>query len=300
MTTTTPTLTRLANTATSAEAVEVIMRDGGVIIEGLFDDATISGLRADLDPVLDAVDTGHDEVFAGNRTKRAGGLFAKTEHMVTIAMNPLYRAIADTILNQPITVHMGEDAVPSPSGKHIGATMAIKIGPGQGSQPLHRDDSVWLWRHPAYGREARVQIMVAVSDFTAENGGTLVIPGSHRWDDDRAPRLDEAIPTVMKAGSALIWIGSTYHGGGTNTTSDSYRFGLSMGYDLALLRPEENPFLTYSLDDIRKLPAELQRELDWSAEHYLGWVEVGGQMADPMELLARDDYTSVDAGLPTR
>ncbi|MGV9886802.1 phytanoyl-CoA dioxygenase family protein [Streptomyces sp. NPDC003395] len=291
-------LARLTPETTADTAVEVIMRDGGVIIEGLFDETTIEGIRKDLDPVLDGVDTGHDEVFAGNRTKRACGLFARTEHMATIALNPLYRGIAERILSKPIDVHMGEESVPYPAGMHIGGTMAIKIGPGQGSQPLHRDDSVWLWRHPAYGREARVQIMVAVSDFTADNGGTLVIPGSHRWDDERAPRLEEAVPTQMKAGSALVWIGSTYHGGGRNTTSDEYRFGLSMGYDLAFLRPEENPFLTYTLEQIRSFPKEIQRALDWSSEHYVGWVEVGGQMADPQDLLGRDDYTAIGAGLP--
>lgn len=294
-----PTLTRLARDTTPDEAVAVIMGDGGVIIEGLVDDATVEGLAHDLDPFLDAVDAGHDEFFAGNRTKRASGLFAKSTHMVTVAMNPLYRAIADQILNQPIDVFLGETTMPNSAGKHIGGTMAIKIGPGQGAQPLHRDDSVWLWRHPGYGREARVQIMVAVSDFTVENGGTLVIPGSHRWDDSRAPKQEEAVPTEMAAGSALIWIGSTYHGGGENTTTDSYRFGLSMGYDLAFLRTEENHQLTYTLDQIRALPAEIQRELDWSAEHYLGWVEVAGQMADPMDLLSRADYTTTGDGLPT-
>ncbi|TSE01153.1 phytanoyl-CoA dioxygenase family protein [Skermania sp. ID1734] len=292
-------LTRITPDTPAEAAVEVIMRDGGVIVEGLFDEATIEGLENDLNPVLDAVDTGYDEVFAGNKTKRASGLFARTEHMATIALNPLYRGIAERILNKPINVFMGEEPVPNPAGMHIGATMAIKIGPGQGAQPLHRDDSVWLWRHPTYQREARVQIMVAVSDFTADNGGTLVIPGSHLWDDERAPRLEEAVPTVMKAGSAVIWIGSTYHGGGQNITSDQYRFGLSMGYDLAFLRPEENPFLTYTLDQIRSFPEEIQRALDWTAEHYLGWVEVGGQMSDPMELLSRTDYTSTGAGLPS-
>ncbi|MEK0098070.1 phytanoyl-CoA dioxygenase family protein [Streptomyces sp. A475] len=291
-------LARLTPDATADAAVEVIMRDGGVIIEGLFDDAVIEGIKKDLDPVLDRVDTGKDEVFAGNRTKRASALFARTEHMATIALNPLFRGVAQRILDKPINVFSGEQPVPHPAGMHIGATMAIKIGPGQGAQPLHRDDSVWLWRHPTYQREARVQIMVAVSDFTAENGGTLVIPGSHLWDDERAPRLEEAVPTQMQAGSALIWIGSTYHGGGRNTTSDEHRFGLSTGYDLAFLRPEENPFLTYTLEQIRSFPKEIQRALDWSSEHYLGWVEVGGQMSDPMDLLSRDDYTAIGAGLP--
>ncbi|GGN78622.1 phytanoyl-CoA dioxygenase family protein [Nocardia rhizosphaerihabitans] len=293
-------LTRLSPDVTAEAATEVIMRDGGVIIEGLFDVATIEGIKSDLNPILDGIDTGHDEVFAGNKTKRAGGLFARTEHMVTIVLNPLYRSIAERILDKPIDVFLGEHSVTSPAGMHIGGTQAIKIGPGQGRQPLHRDDTVWLWRHPTYQREARVQIMVAISDFTAENGGTMVIPGSHLWDDNRAPRPEEAVPTVMKAGSALIWIGSTYHGGGENTTENEYRFGLSTGYDLAFLRPEENPFLTYTLDEIRSFPEQIQRALDWSSEHYVGWVEVGGQISDPMELLSRDDYTAIGAGLPGR
>ncbi|MGC0334573.1 hypothetical protein RKD23_007563 [Streptomyces sp. SAI-170] len=295
---TTSELARLAPDVTADAAVEVIRRDGGVIIEGLFDTTTVEGLKKDLDPVLDAVETGHDEVFAGNRTKRAGALFARTRHMTTIALNPLYRGIARRILDQPIDVFCGEQPVSHPAGMHIGATMAIKIGPGQGPQPLHRDDSVWLWRHPTHQREARVQIMVAVSDFTADNGGTHVIPGSHLWDDERAPRRQEAVPTQMKAGSALIWLGSTYHGGGENTTAHDHRFGLSMAYDLAFLRPEENPFLTYTLAQIRSLPEEIQRALDWSMEHCLGWVEIGGQMSDPMDLLRCDDFTAIGAGLP--
>ncbi|WP_274008958.1 phytanoyl-CoA dioxygenase family protein, partial [Escherichia coli] len=72
----------------------------------------------------------------------------------------------------------------------VGVTQAIQIHPGQGVQPLHRDDSVWLWRHPGYNREARVQIMIAITDFSEENGGTLVIPGSHKWDDERMPKQE--------------------------------------------------------------------------------------------------------------
>jgi hypothetical protein len=36
----------------------------------------------------------------------------------------------------------------------IGATQAIQIGPGQSAQPLHRDDTAFLWRHPTGGRSA--------------------------------------------------------------------------------------------------------------------------------------------------
>jgi ectoine hydroxylase-related dioxygenase (phytanoyl-CoA dioxygenase family) len=151
---------------------------------------------------------------------------------------------------------------------------------------LHRDDAVFLWRHPTYGREARLQIMVALSDFTADNGATLVIPRSHLWDDDRRPERSEAIPAVMQAGSALLFLGSTYHGGGENCTADQVRTGLTTGLDLSFLRQEENMYLSLPADVVRSYPDEIQRLLGWSAgRNFLGWIEIDGQMTDPIVLL---------------
>lgn len=290
-------LTTLPNTATVEDVVEVIMRDGGVIIADLIAPATVSGLLADLQPVLDKVDGGEDDYFAGKRTRRAGGIFARTEHVVDVALNPIYHGAAKKILQQPIDVWLGEDRTTISSDIQIGVTQAIQIMPGQGAQPLHRDDISFLWRHPAYGREARVQIMVALSDFSAANGGTLVIPGSHRWDDERKPLRSEAVPTEMSTGSALIWIGSTYHGGGDNTTSTP-RTGLTIAYDLTNLRQEENQYLSVPVETVKKLPEEVRRLLGWSSgKNFMGYVEVGGQMVDPHTLLERENYTSATAGL---
>ncbi|WP_407555437.1 hypothetical protein QOM21_36765 [Streptomyces sp. Pv4-95] len=134
-----------------------------------------------------------------------------------------------------------------------------------------------------------MQITVTVSGFTAKNGGTLGVSAPQLSDEERAPRVEEAPPAEMTAGSALIGVGSTHHGGGQSATSDEYRFGLSMSYDLAFLRPEESPFLACTLNRIRSFPEEIQRALDRSSEHYAGWDEVGGHMSDPMEPLSRDD-----------
>ena len=127
--------------------------------------------------------------------------------------------------------------------------------------------------------------MVAVTDFTAENGGTMVVPGSHTWGDDRGPRVDEAIPTEMSAGSALIWVGGTFHGGGTNT-SDSSRIGLTIGLDLGYLRQEENNFLTYSPEVVKGFDEDIQALLGWSTcPPGTGFVAHEGMMADPIFLL---------------
>jgi ectoine hydroxylase-related dioxygenase (phytanoyl-CoA dioxygenase family) len=122
---------------------------------------------------------------------------------------------------------------------------------------------VWQWRHPGGYNQARVQIMVAVTDFTAANGGTMVVPGSHLWGDDRGPRVEEAVPAEMAAGSALIWVGGTFHGGGANASQDS-RIGLTIGLDLGCLRQEENAFLAYPTEVVKTFDEDIQRLLGWS------------------------------------
>lgn len=282
-------LTRLSRSATAEDVVAVLERDGGVIIERFLERETIAAIKSDLLPRMKNQSTGRD-AFSGDKTRRMGALFAHTRHVADVVTHPQYLPVARHILSKPVLTWTGDTRYETAPDVRIGVTQAIQIGPGQGAQPLHRDDTVFLWRHPTYGREARVQIMLALSDFTAENGGTLVIPGSHKWDDERQPQLSEAIPTEMPAGSALIFLGSTYHAGGRNMTKDELRTGLTIALDAANLRQEENMYLALPKAVVASYPEEIQRLLGWSAgRNNMGWVEIDGQMADPIRLLREVD-----------
>ncbi len=65
-----------------------------------------------------------------------------------------------------------------------------------------------------------------LDDFTAENGATRVIPGSHRWgrrpqdalDDPRAPHPEEVL-VLGRAGSIAVMNSHVWHGGTVNRTS---------------------------------------------------------------------------------
>jgi ectoine hydroxylase-related dioxygenase (phytanoyl-CoA dioxygenase family) len=129
--------------------------------------------------------------------------------------------------------------------------------------------------------------MVALTDFTAENGGTHMVPGSHLWNDERTPDLSEAVPTEMKAGSAALFLGTTYHGGGANQTENDFRTGFTMALDSALIRQEENMYLSLSPEVVRSYPEQVQRLLGWASHPVLntGWVDIDGKMADPNRLL---------------
>ena len=82
----------------------------------------------------------------------------------------------------------------------LSACLAILLHPGETAQAWHYDDAfVSLPRpRPAYS----VSTIWAIDDFTAENGATEVVPGSHRWGEAPvADPSDHAIVAEMAAGS---------------------------------------------------------------------------------------------------
>jgi ectoine hydroxylase-related dioxygenase (phytanoyl-CoA dioxygenase family) len=123
----------------------------------------------------------------------------------------------------------------------VGSMTAIEILPGESAQALHRDDS--LYPIDNAGMELQIGVMWALSDFTAENGGTRVVPGSHRFLRSwHLPDVSDWVSAAMPKGSALFYMGSTWHGGGANQ-SDAPRMGLINTYSLGWLRQESNQYL---------------------------------------------------------
>ncbi|MCW2931941.1 MAG: Phytanoyl-CoA dioxygenase [Actinomycetia bacterium] len=273
-------LTHVRADADLDHVVAILERDGAVIVEGFTDAATLAGLRADLRPGLEA--TAYNESgYDGHKTKRLSSLFRWSTHMCPVVTQPLFLDSARRLLQKPTHMWIGKIRMEATPSIQLSLTQAIRIDPGQGRQPLHRDDAMHLWRHP--GPPCRLQLMLAMTDFTSANGATLVIPRSHHWDDERAPAYAEAVPAVMPAGSALLWLGAVYHGGGANTTA-SPRESLSVALDLGNLRQEENQYLAVPRETVLTLPEEVQRLLGWDlCPPGLGVVE--GQ--DPHLLLER-------------
>ena len=123
--------------------------------------------------------------------------------------------------------------------------------------------------------------MFALTDFSAANGATQVVPGSHLWPLDRTAKPEEIIQAEMTAGSALLYLGSTIHGGGANRTDSARRRGMFLGYVVGWLRTEENTFLTVPIEKVRAMPLRIQELLGYKAHMAIGVVDVGS----PMKLL---------------
>jgi len=116
--------------------------------------------------------------------------------------------------------------------------------------------------------------MWAVTDFTADNGATRVVPGSHTRD--RAPRLGEDTPSTaaeMKRGSVLVYNGSLWHGGGANATG-ARRIGVAMNYCAGWVRQQENQQLGIPLDVARGFSPRLRKLCGFGLyRHLIGHID---------------------------
>ena len=109
---------------------------------------------------------------------------------------------------------------------------------------LHRDEAVWS-DVPRPAPELQLATVIAFVDFTRANGGTRIVPGSHRWPDRNlspAEQFAQPPPTAgqiayaeMPAGSAVVYTGGTIHAGGSNVTGVPRR-GAHLSYCLGWLR----------------------------------------------------------------
>jgi ectoine hydroxylase-related dioxygenase (phytanoyl-CoA dioxygenase family) len=77
----------------------------------------------------------------------------------------------------------------------------------------------------------------------------------------------------MPAGSALIYLGSLWHGGGANRTAQS-RSGVVLHYGVAWLRPVENHVLAVPPDVAAGLSPRMQELLGYNiCSPFIGYVD---------------------------
>ena len=232
----------------ASEVATAVTRDGYAVVRDAIDADTLAVVAADLQPYLDAAHTGHEE-FMGSLTKRFGALVAKSTAAQALIMHPTVLAVADHAL------------LPSCVAYRLHYTGVMHLEPGEKQQVLHRDTTVYPFANPC--PPLTVATMWAVTDFTRENGGTRICPGSHQWASDRVPASADVVATEMPAGSVLIYLGNVIHGGGSNR-SDKARTGVALHYSLGWLRQEENQYLAVTQEQARTLPDDLQELMGYS------------------------------------
>lgn len=237
-----------------------LARDGYCVIERAFEPATLGELTAELAPRFAATPMCQGD-FYGMRTKRFGALLTRSRTAEQLVMHPLILSIVEEIL------------LPWCERIALNLAQAIEIHPDALPQLPHRDQD--MWAGPKGGLEYLVNVMWPLDPFTRENGGTRLWPGSH-IDPDVAqlPEADAIVPRVMP-GDALLFLGSTLHGGGGNVSTATRR-GIVISYCLGWLKPFELQWLVYPPAVARHFSADLAALVGY-AQHRPNLGNVEGQ-----------------------
>jgi len=251
-------LTRCPVNTSVSELAKIVHRDGGVVVEGLLTPDETRSLHDQLQPHVERrspgfrEDAGDDE-FYGRKTVRIQGLAAKSRQFVdSILLNEILLGIADEIL------------LPNCGNYWMSQAETIYIAPGNPAQTLHRDDINWSFA-AKHGIDLQMSALVALGDYDAEVGATMVVPSSHRDGYNSPIDASRAQPVEMKPGDALIYLGSLAHGGGANTSTDRVRKALYIGFLLGWLTPEEAVPLAIPIETAQLLPERARSLLGLSS-----------------------------------
>ncbi|KAH0840658.1 Phytanoyl-CoA dioxygenase family protein [Fonsecaea pedrosoi] len=226
--------------------IEHVLEHGYVVIPNCFSADEAREARDEITRLLHKDSSGQRPLtgrnsFEGLNTNRIYSLLNKTRVFDKFVILPRVLALNDFFLDP---------------GYLLSAYHTISINPGEKAQALHHDD--YYIKSPRPRLPFGTAIMVALNEYTAENGATRVIPGSHKWDSSRRGTPEETIPALCPEGGVIYFIGTLWHGGGANF-SDKPRQSATVQYCQPFVRPIENQILAV---DPRKLDSIHPRIVD--------------------------------------
>ena len=217
-------------------------------------------------------DGAFDQILDTTKASGGGGSFLPSNTKRTTALvTRMPEQISDLVLDA-LTLALCDATIKKNCDSYQihGGPGALVIGPGAEAQLLHTEDrGLVRYIRRAFQTETGqrpdliLACMTAISEFTPENGGTHVVPGSHRWDLRREAQPHEVVAAAIPRGSQLFWLGTTLHAAGPNLTTDVWRKGIVTTYSVGWVRRET--------EHLNEIPSELANELDPRLRFMLGF-----------------------------
>jgi len=189
----------LPATAPIEDILNIIERDGGLILTDFATPAQLSAIDAEVEAYRSLTRTTEKSALAiiPKETLAVPGLVGKSATLAHICeSSPVLEDLRTHILQDRYSVIREEVVEEHTIDPLLSISLTFHIGPGAPRQTLHRDDNVHGIRHGGpdafdLRKTSQFACLIAASRTTRENGATMFIPGSHKWDDTRRPRTDE-------------------------------------------------------------------------------------------------------------
>lgn len=230
---------------------------GACIITDVLDSATLHEVRTALYRAAES-----DRKYGRTQTYDYGGDDTINQRVWNL---PSRDPVFCNLVEHPLAIDLVKRVLGWPA---LLSSMAANItGPGGTPMILHADQG---YVPKPWGQPWVLNIGWCIDDFTAENGATRYVPGSHLQNEMPNGIEQKLIPAEAPAGSIIVMEGRLWHTSGENR-SQARRAGIFSVYTLPILLPQENHFL--SLDPaIRQFGSETLQTLFGFRPQVLGRV----------------------------
>jgi ectoine hydroxylase-related dioxygenase (phytanoyl-CoA dioxygenase family) len=168
---------------------------------------------------------GREYLEAIGDTYTAMCLLAYDEFFLTLAIKPQVLEIVETFLGDYYTLMLQNGIINVP-----------EVGDDQTAGYWHRDIG---YQHFISSRPVGITALYCIDDFSAETGGTHVLPHSHKAETFPSEEFvrQHAVGVEARAGAAIVFDSMLYHRGGHNR-SEGMRRGINNIYTLPLIRQQ--------------------------------------------------------------
>ncbi|KAK3326652.1 phytanoyl-CoA dioxygenase [Apodospora peruviana] len=283
-------ISELPASAHMDEILAVLDRDGGVILSDLVTLEQLASIDDEIEAYMTKDNRDDDEGFfktlIPQETVLIGGLVGKSDTLAKICgEHPALEALRREILTDVGTRKVEGYDLPYHIEPLLSVSLSFRVGYGAVRQRLHRDDGTHLIEHESkpyhLKNSAQLGCLIAAVETTQASGATMFIPGSHRWDDRREPRLDEVTFAEMKPGAALVFLAACWHGAGHNSVPGFTRVLHGLFFCRGTLRTQENQFLAVPRSKALTMSPQMLSLLGYKQPGAaLGMVENGDPMLD--------------------
>ncbi len=224
---------------------------GYVILEDILSPSVTEIIRSKLYSAQEKfiAEIGVDKLRAANEYGNLRIIMKYEPYFFSLFEHPVVLSILDEILGNTAILHL-QNGMILPS---LESSLTSR------SHIFHRDFQRFL-----NGYIGAINILFAIDEFTADNGGTLVVPSTHQKLEipDKEYMAMNAIAVECPQGSALIFDSTLWHAAGKNHSGKD-RLSINNYFVQSFFKPQ--------IDYVRALGEETIRRLPERTKHLMGY-----------------------------
>lgn len=244
---------RERNSNWERKVLEEVRSAGYAMVEDVLDDAFLRTTREAMYRAQEAIarDVGMDSLLRAGESGVLRLMLKYDSHFFQFLEITELLMLLDATISDTAIMHLQNGFILPPSSKQ--KTPAIF------QNSFHQD-----FPRVLNGYVASINFMFAIDEFTAENGATLVAPGTHQKASppDSKYLAENAVPVECAAGSMLVFDSTLWHAAGENVSGKDR---------LAINHQFTRSYIKQQIDYVRALGEQLVLSQKPRTQQLLGW-----------------------------